>query len=122
MEAAMGMFFILLSVLKLFDVKGFARGFAGYDIVAERFPPYGLAYPFIELALGLLYLSGAFSFFTNAVTLVLMLTGSLGVIRALRRGETVRCVCVGAGFNLPVGRVTLAENLIMAAMAAAHLV
>ncbi|MDE1151173.1 MAG: hypothetical protein PW788_01440 [Micavibrio sp.] len=117
MQAAMGMFLCLLATLKFFSLQGFANTFAGYDLLAARVKAYAFAYPFIEMALGFLYLSGIAPLATNAVMAVLMLVGSLGVAQVIRHGKKVQCACVGSSFALPVGRVTLAENLVMAAMA-----
>lgn len=121
MNASMGLFLAFLSALKLFDLQGFAKGFAGYDLLAARVPLYAKAYPFIELSFAVLFLSGLFSFVTNVATIIVMLVGSLGVIQTLRTGQKVSCACVGTGFNLPVGRVTLAENMAMAAMSAMNI-
>jgi len=118
MPASMGLFLCLLATLKFFNLQGFADTFAGYDLLAARVRAYAFAYPFIEMALGFLYLSGIAPVITNSVMIVLMLGGSLGVVQVIRRGNKVQCACVGTSFALPVGRVTLAENLIMAAMAA----
>jgi hypothetical protein len=117
MNGLMGMFLLQLSALKLFNITGFADGFAKYDVIAARLRVYGLAYPFIELGLGGLYLSGLAPLATNLVTLAVMVVGSIGVVKMIRAGAKVSCVCVGTGFDLPVGRVTLAENAVMAAMA-----
>jgi hypothetical protein len=117
MRGAMGMFFLLLAAPKLFDWRGFAAGFAGYDVLARRSRTYALAYPFIEFALAGLYLSGFLPVFTALATLMLMILGNAGVVRVIRSGAKLKCVCAGSGFNLPVGRVTFAENTVMALMA-----
>lgn len=117
MDGLMGAFLVLLAALKFVNLPGFAKSFARYDVVAGRFYAYALAYPFIELGLGALYLSGFFPMETNVATLAVMIVGSIGVVNVIRSGEALQCACVGANFNLPVGRVTLAENVAMAAMA-----
>ena len=58
MHLFMGLFLLQFSALKLFDVRGFAKGFAKYDLLAMRSRPYGLIYPFLELTLALGYLAG----------------------------------------------------------------
>jgi hypothetical protein len=121
MDGLMGFFFCLLALLKLFDLKGFAEGFAKYDVLAGRSRLYALAYPFFELILGSLFLSGLWPVTVNMVTVALMAVSSIGVLRVLRSGDSVQCACVGTGFTLPVGRVTLCENLTMGAMAAVNL-
>jgi hypothetical protein len=121
MNGMMGAFLLFLSSLKLFNLSGFADGFARYDVVAARSQAYAIAYPFIELGLGLFYLSGLLPVFTNIAALIVMGIGTIGVAGVIRAQSEVKCACVGAGFNLPVGYVTLAENLAMFAMAAVGL-
>src|SRR6266576_2458203 len=57
MHAYMGVFLIFFALLKIFDLEGFKDGFAMYDLIAMRNSTWGYVYPFIELALGLAYLS-----------------------------------------------------------------
>lgn len=121
MDGLMGLFLILLATLQLFDLRGYANSFAKYDLVAARWPLYGLAYPFIELVLGLSYLAGTLPLATNLVMLAIMVVGTIGVVRTVRSGVAVQCACAGTGFSLPVGRVTIAENTIMGLMAAINL-
>ena len=116
MEAMMGLFLCFIAALKFFDLKGFTTTFARYDVLAARLPLYGRTYPFIELSLGLLFLSGFFPVLTSLVLIAVMIIGNIGVFGVIRRGTVVQCGCVGTGFNLPVGRVTFAENTIMLLM------
>ena len=122
MRGMMGMFLVFLAVLKLFDLQGFAAGFAGYDVLAAKVRVYALAYPFLELALGLLWLSGMFVRETSIATIAVMAISNIGVMKVMRSGQAVKCACVGTGFNLPVGCVTFAENTAMLAMAVVTLV
>ena len=111
-------FFLVFSFFKLLDVTAFADTFQMYDVVAARSRVYALAYPFVELALGIAYLVHFEPTNTNAVTLVVMLVGTAGVVRTLLARRKIRCACLGAVFNLPMSYVTLAEDGLMAAMAA----
>jgi len=117
MNGMMGAFLLFLSSLKLFNLNGFAEGFARYDTLARYSRTYALLYPLIELGLGCFYLSGGFPIITNMMTVLVMSIGSIGVIQIIRSRTSVSCACVGTGFNLPVGFVTLAENTVMALMA-----
>lgn len=121
MARFMGGFFLTFAFFKLLDVRGFADAYAGYDVIAARWRWYGFAYPFIELLLGAAYLSGFQPTATNAVTLVVMSVGTVGVVRTLLARRKIRCACLGAVFNLPMSSVTLAEDALMAAMAAVML-
>ncbi len=113
----MGLFFVTFAFFKLLDVRGFAKSFRTYDLIAEQSRAYGLAYPFIELGLGVAYLTRVYPLVTNFVTLVLMLIGTFGVIGALQSKRKIKCACLGTVFNLPMSKVTLIENLTMAFMA-----
>ena len=111
-------FFLVFSFFKLLNLSAFADSYAMYDIVARRSRAYALAYPFIELALGLAYLVPANSVVTNLVTLVVMGVSAVGVVQSLFSKQKIRCACLGAVFNLPMSFVTLVEDGLMIAMAA----
>lgn len=112
-------FFLVFSFFKLLDLRGFADAYQSYDILARRSRAYALAYPFLELALGIGYLLRWQLPLVNAATLALMLIGSVGVLRAVLDKRRIRCACLGTALNLPMTTVTLVEDLGMAAMAAA---
>jgi copper chaperone CopZ len=113
----MGLFFILFGFFKLFDVSGFQKSFASYDVVAARFSPYGYAYPFIEIGLGVAYLMNWTTLWLHLFVFVLMGVGLVGIFKTLRSGQKIQCACVGTQFNLPMSSVTLIENAAMALMA-----
>lgn len=111
-------FFLAFSFFKLLDVRGFADAYSGYDLIAMNWKPWGLIYPFVELALGLAYLFRVQLTLTNWVALIVMSVSILGVIRANMRKETIRCACLGTVMNLPMSTVTIIEDGLMIAMAA----
>ena len=110
-------FFLVFSFFKLLNLRGFVDSYAMYDLLALRFKPYGYLYAFIELGLGIAYLSGWQPVLTNWLTLIVMTFSSLGVIHAVMNKQKIRCACLGAIFNLPMSTVTIIEDLLMAAMA-----
>lgn len=116
MNALMGLFLIFLSALKFFDTKGFAEVFTKYDPLAARVKGYAYIYPFIELGLGIMFLSSTYPIFTNGLLVAVFAINTVGVMTVIRSGAEIRCGCAGAGFNLPVGRVTLVENMAMIVM------
>ena len=122
-DRAMGFFLIFLSVFKMIDWRGFAKSFARYDWLGARLPAYAMAYPLIELLLGLGYIGGFYPLGVNILMLLVALQGMAGVFIALREKKALTCACAGTGtgFKLPVGRVTLVEYGAMAAMAAMNL-
>jgi hypothetical protein len=50
-----------------------------------------------------------------------MVLGSASVIKVLMDKQTIRCACLGTGFNLPMSTVTLIEDGGMAIMSAVML-
>lgn len=122
MNDFMAGFFLVFSFFKLLDLRGFADAYRGYDLLAKGWKPWAYIYPFVELALGVAYLLEWRPVFANSATLVLMLIGAVGVLRALQNNNAIRCACLGTALNLPMTTVTLVEDLGMAAMAGAALV
>lgn len=110
-------FFLSFSYFKLLDVKAFADAYRMYDWIAKAVPAWGLAYPLVELGLGLAYAADWAPTATNWITLVLMLVGAGGVIQSNLQKKSIRCACLGTVFNLPMSTVTIVEDLSMAAMA-----
>lgn len=121
MSNFMGGFFLAFSFFKFLDIRGFASGFARYDILAERWKPWGYLYPFVELVLGVAYITRFEPVLIHSVTVVVMSVGAVGVIRSMRRKDQIKCACLGTVIDLPLGTVTLIEDLGMAVMAAAML-
>jgi copper chaperone CopZ len=116
MNYFMGGFFIVFSFFKMLDLKGFADSYAMYDIVAMKIKGYGYVYPFIELALGIAYLTWFNPVVTNTATIIVMGISSIGVIKSVMNKQKIKCACLGAVFNLPMSTVTIIEDLVMVAM------
>ena len=121
MRHFMAGFFLVFSFFKFLDLAGFASAFRMYDPLAKFVPGWAWLYPFVELGLGVAYLLAWAPLVTNVVTLALMLIGAAGVLGALLQKQTIRCACLGTALNLPMTKVTLVEDLTMAAMAAGML-
>lgn len=108
----------LLALQKLRDVEGFSTGFLGYDLLAQRVPRYAYVYPWAEALVGLLMIAGAAVWLMAPVALVIGGIGAVSVVKAvyIDRRE-LRCACVGGQSNVPLGFVSLTENLVMVGMA-----
>jgi len=117
MRNYMGGFFIAFSFFKLLDLKGFAYSYLSYDIISKKWLGWGFVYPFIELGLGIAYLSEFQSMWTAILTILVMGLSSVGVIRAVLDDQKIKCACLGTGFNLPMSTVTIIEDLVMVIMA-----
>ncbi len=122
MNVFMAGFFLVFSFFKFLDLKGFASSYAMYDIVAKKIPAYGFIYPFLELGLGIAYLTNFDSTITNWATIIIMGASSIGVIESVVNKKKIQCACLGAVFNLPMSTVTIIEDLLMVGMAAAMLI
>lgn len=112
----MGVVLVILSVLKLIDLKGFADMFAQYDLVAKRSKRYGFIFPFIELGLGLSFLFAWQVRIAAAVLVVVMSVASIGVIKNLLSKNKVRCACLGAKIKIPLTFFTAVEDVVMVIM------
>ncbi len=122
MRIFMAGFFLVFSGFKLLDIKGFASGYSTYDILAKKVYTYGYIYPFIELALGLVY---AVNYITPQITIftfLLMTFSGIGVLIKLLKHEKFQCACLGTFLKVPLTKVTLIEDFGMAAMALVMLI
>jgi copper chaperone CopZ len=122
MSHFMAGFFLVFSFFKLMNLKGFAEGYRSYDVVAKAVPAWGFIYPFVELALGIAFLTGFDPLTTNAVTLIVMGVSTIGVVQSLLKKTPFQCACLGTVIKLPLSKVTLFEDLLMVAMSAIMLV
>jgi Methylamine utilisation protein MauE len=108
----------VLAILKLRDVESFSSMFLGYDLLARRWVPYSYVYPFAEALAGILMIAHAFKFISIPVALFIGTIGTVSVIKAVYIDKRdIKCACVGGDTNVPLGFVSLTENLMMVAMA-----
>jgi glutaredoxin len=108
----------VLAIQKLRDVESFSSMFLNYDLLAKRWVRYGYIYPFAELLAGVLMISGALVWLSAPVALVIGGIGAVSVFKAVYIDKReLKCACVGGDSNVPLGFVSLTENLMMVAMA-----
>jgi glutaredoxin len=108
----------LLAMLKLQDVEKFSTMFLNYDLLARRWVPYGYIYPFAELGAGVLMLAGVLTWLSAPVALFIGGIGAVSVFKAVYVDKRhLKCACVGGSSNVPLGFVSLTENLMMIGMA-----
>lgn len=113
---------VALAMQKLQDVEGFVNGFLGYDLLAQRYVPYGYAYPFAELyaGVGMMALIGTGSALIWLVAPVGIFIGAIGAVSVIKAvyidKRELTCACVGGGSNVPLGFISLTENLVMLGM------
>lgn len=116
MNSFMAGIFLVFSFFKILNLKGFAQGYSTYDVVARKIPVYGYLYPFIELLLGVAFLTGFQPLLINIATLTVMVVSTIGVVQSLLKKQILNCVCLGTIMKLPLSKVTLYENLLMVVM------
>ncbi len=110
---------VLLGLQKLKDIGKFATMFLNYDLLAQRWVRYGFVYPFAETGAGLLMVSGALTWLSAPVALFIGTIGAVSVYKAVYIDKReLKCACVGGDTTVPLGLVSLLENLMMIAMAA----
>lgn len=106
-----------LAVQKLQDVESFSTMFLNYDLLAQRWVPYGKVYPFAEALAGILMTAGALTWISAPVAIFIGLIGAVSVIKAVYVDKReLKCACVGGDSNVPLGFTSLTENLMMLAM------
>ena len=108
----------VLALLKLQDIDKFATMFLNYDLLAKRWVPYGYIYPFAEGLAGVLMTAAILNWVSIPLALFIGGIGAVSVFRAVYIDKReLKCACVGGGSNVPLGFISLAENLGMIVMA-----
>jgi glutaredoxin len=108
----------VLALLKLQNVESFATMFLNYDLLAKRWVPYSYIYPFAEALAGVLMIAGVATWASVPIALVIGGIGAVSVVKAVyidRRD--LKCACVGGASNVPLGFLSLTENVMMIGMA-----
>ena len=108
----------LLGLQKLKDIAAFAVMFRNYDLLARAWPPYARLYPFLETGAGLLMLAGLLTWISAPVALIFGSIGAFSVFKAVYLDKRdLNCACVGGNSAVPLGFVSLVENVMMVGMA-----
>lgn len=117
-EWFIGFSMIVLSLLKLQNIESFATMFLNYDLLAKRWVPYSYIYPFAEGAAGILMVAGALTWLSVPIALFIGTIGAVSVFKAVYIDKReLKCACVGGSSNVPLGFISLTENVMMIAMA-----
>ncbi len=108
----------ILAMLKLQDIESFSSMFLNYDLLAKRWVRYGYIYPFAELGAGILMVAGTLMWLSVPVSLFIGAIGAVSVFKAVYIDKRdIKCACVGGSSRVPLGFVSLTENIMMVAMA-----
>jgi glutaredoxin len=117
-EWFIGFSMVVLALLKLQNVETFATMFLNYDLLAKKWIPYSYIYPFAEGFAGLLMVAGALTWLSVPIALFIGSIGAVSVFYAVYiQKRELKCACVGGSSSVPLGFVSLTENLMMIAMA-----
>jgi glutaredoxin len=117
-EWFIGLSMMALAMLKLQNIVSFSTMFLNYDLLARRWIPYGKIYPFAELGAGALMVAGVATWLSAPVAMFIGGVGAVSVIKAVYIDKReLKCACVGGDSNVPLGFLSLTENLMMIAMA-----
>lgn len=109
---------VVLALLKLQNVESFATMFLNYDLLAKRWVPYSYIYPYAEGLAGILMVAGALTWLSVPLALFIGTIGAISVFKAVYIDKReLKCACVGGSSNVPLGFVSLTENIMMVAMA-----
>ena len=117
-EWFIGFSMIVLALLKLQDVEKFSSMFLNYDLLSRRWVPYASLYPFLEGAAGVLMVADRLTWLSAPIALFIGTEGAISVFKAVYLDKRdLKCACGGGSSNVPLGFVSLTENLMMIAMA-----
>lgn len=117
-EWFVGFSMVVLALLKLQNIESFSTMFLNYDLLAKRWVPYSYIYPFAEGAAGVLMVAGALTWLSVPIALFIGIIGAVSVFKAVYVDKReLKCACVGGSSNVPLGFISLTENLGMIAMA-----
>lgn len=117
MQYLMAGYFIFFGSLKIIGWRGFVASYRQYDDIAKRSRVYVTLYPLIEVGIGMTYYVGVQWLPFDIFVTLLMSQKAFSTWRTVRKGAVVQCACLGSFFSIPVTRVTVFEDLLMAAMA-----
>tara|TARA_B100000678_G_scaffold166723_1_gene139231 strand:- start:447 stop:1184 length:738 start_codon:yes stop_codon:yes gene_type:complete len=107
----------MLAMLKLQDVEQFSTMFVGYDLLGRKWVPYAYAYPYLEALAAVLMAGRLLPWLSIPIALFIGTVGAVSVFYAVYvQKREIKCACVGGGSNVPLGFVSLTENLAMIAM------
>jgi len=107
-----------LAYLKLRDIESFSTMFLNYDLLARRWVRYSYLYPFGEALAGVLMIAGVALWLAIPVALFIGTIGAVSVFYAVYiQKRELKCACVGGDSNVPLGFISLTENIFMIGMA-----
>lgn len=106
----------VLAIQKLQDLFSFSNSFITYDLVAMKVVRYAYVYPFLEAFVGIGMIAGLPAYSIAPISLFIGGVGAVSVFKAVYIDKReLKCACVGGDSNVPLGFISLTENLFMIA-------
>ena len=107
-----------LAIQKLRDLYAFSNQFVTYDLLAMKWVRYAYLYPFVEMLAGVCMIAGVLTVVAAPAALFIGAVGTVSVVKAVYIDKRdLKCACVGGDSNVPLGFISLVENLMMTGMA-----
>lgn len=114
LETFVALAMVVLAIQKLQDLDAFSLQFVSYDILAMRNDRYSYIYPFAEAYAGIGMLSAIKAVYFAPVSIFIGTIGAISVIKAVYiEKRDLKCACVGGNSKVPLGIISLSENLAM---------
>ena len=106
-----------LAIQKLRDLEAFSLQFLNYDILAQKWVKYSYVYPFVEMLAGAAMISGFLTILSAPGAIFIATINGYSVFKAVYIDKReLKCACVGGNSNVPLGFISLTENIMMAGM------
>jgi glutaredoxin len=106
-----------LAIQKLRDLEAFSLQFLNYDILAQKWVKYSYVYPFVEMLAGVAMISGFLTVLSAPAAIFIAAINGYSVFKAVYIDKReLKCACVGGNSNVPLGFISLTENIMMAGM------
>jgi glutaredoxin len=106
-----------LGIQKLRDLEAFSLQFLNYDILAQKWVKYSYVYPFVEMLAGVAMISGFLTILSAPAAIFIATINGYSVFKAVYIDKReLKCACVGGNSNVPLGFISLTENIMMAGM------
>ena len=106
-----------LAIQKLRDLEAFSLQFLNYDILAQKWVKYSYVYPFVEMLAGVAMISGFLTILSAPAAIFIATINGYSVFKAVYIDKReLKCACVGGNSNVPLGFISLTENIMMAGM------
>lgn len=106
-----------LGIQKTRDLQAFTNGFLSYDLLARQYVPYAFVYPFVETGAGIMMIAGVLPFISASAAFFIAGIGAVSVFKAVYIDKLeLECACMGGDSNVPLGFISLTENLMMIGM------